>query len=58
MTGPATMPRPPRRIELVRRLIALGTLACAAAAGLVELVALQRSRHQLRRGRQQHTAHH
>jgi hypothetical protein len=52
------MPRPPRRIELVRRLIALGTLACAAAAGLVELVALQRSRYQLRRGRQQHTAHH
>lgn len=52
------MPRPPRRIELVRRLIALYTLACAAAAGLVELVALQRSRYQLRRGRQQHTAHH
>ena len=52
------MPRPLRRNEAYRRLAALGALACVAAAALVELMALQRSRYQLWRGRHQRAAHH
>lgn len=58
MTGFATMRRPLRRTETYRRALWLGTLACAAAWGLVELVALQRSRYQLWRERHHHPAHH
>ncbi len=51
------MRRPLRRTEAYRRAMWLGTLACAAAWGVVELVALQRSRYQLWRERNQHPAH-
>lgn len=51
------MRRPLRRTEAYRKALWLGTLACAAACGLVELVALQRSRYQLWRERHQTPAH-
>lgn len=35
---------PPRRTELHRTALVLGTLACALAWGLLELLALQRHR--------------
>ncbi|WP_421561127.1 hypothetical protein [Paracidovorax sp. MALMAid1276] len=41
-----------RRTESYRRAVTLGLLAAAATWGLVELVALQRSRYQLWRARQ------
>ncbi|MFN4117548.1 hypothetical protein [Acidovorax sp.] len=46
------MSRPLRRTEAYRWAVGLGLLACAATWGLVELVALQRSRYQLWRARQ------
>lgn len=52
MNGRTTMSRPLRRTEAYRWAVGLGLLACAATWGLVELVALQRSRYQLWRARQ------
>ena len=52
-----TMRRPQRKTELYRWALWLGTLACAAAGGMVELIALQRSRYQLWRERHQTPAH-
>ena len=52
-----TTPRPSLRRTEAWRLAALcGTLGCALAWGLVELLALQRSRYHLWRGRHQHHA--
>jgi hypothetical protein len=52
------MRRPLRKTEAYRKALGLGTLACAAAWGLVELVALQRSRwHLWREQRHQTPAH-
>lgn len=50
-----TTPRPSLRRTEAWRLAALcGTLGCALAWGLVELLALQRSRYHLWRGRHRH----
>ncbi len=54
-----TTPRPSLRRTEAWRLAALcGTLGCALAWGLVELLALQRSRFQQWRQRQQAAIHH
>lgn len=53
-----TMRRPLRKTEVYRRAMGLRMLVCAATWGLVELVALQRSRYQLWRERHQTPAHH
>lgn len=52
------MHRLQRKNEAYRMALWLGTLACAAAWGLVELVALQRSRYQLWRERLHTPTHH
>lgn len=48
-----TMHRPLRKTDALRWAMGCGALACALAWGFVELLALQRSRYQLWRGRQQ-----
>ncbi|WP_198509133.1 hypothetical protein [Acidovorax sp. 69] len=53
-----TMQQPRRKTEPYRWAALCGTLACALAWGLVEFLALQRSRYHLRRERQQTPAHH
>ena len=47
-----------RRTEVHRIALLCGTLGCALAWGLVELLALQRSRFQQWRQRQQAAIHH
>lgn len=51
------MHRPLRKTEAYRWAMLFGTLACALAWGLVEFLALQRSRYNLWRERQQAPAH-
>lgn len=51
MPVPSTMQPPLRKTEPWRWAMVCGTLGCALAWGLVEFLALQRSRYQLRRGR-------
>lgn len=46
-----TTRRPLRKTEAYRLAVLCGTLGCAFAWGLVELLALQRSRYHLWRGR-------
>ena len=41
-----TTPHSPRRTDLRRMTVLYGTLGCALAWGLVELLALQRTRYQ------------
>lgn len=55
MTMPPLQP-PPRRTELHRIALVCGTLGCALAWGLVELLALQRQR--LHRWRLRHQGPH
>ncbi|MDH4418294.1 MULTISPECIES: hypothetical protein [unclassified Acidovorax] len=52
------MHRPLRRTEAYRWAVGRGMLVCALAWGLVELLALQRSRFQQWRQRQQAAIHH
>lgn len=52
------MRRPLRKTDAWRSALWLGALACATLSGLVELIALQRSRYHMWRERNQTPAHH